>query len=87
MATFGRYLANLRKSLKLSLQDVASRAAISKAHLWEMENGGSINPGIATICALGVALDVDPKALAEAAINDHMKQIKVEVTTTKRVKR
>lgn len=87
MATFGRYIANLRESLRLSLQDVADRAAISKAHLWEMEKGTSVNPGIATVCALGVALDVDPKALADAAIRDHMKTIKVEVTTSKRVKR
>lgn len=87
MATFGKHISARRKALRLSLQDVADRAAISKAHLWSLEQGGSDNPGIATICSLAVALDVAPGTLAEVAIHDHMKNLKVEVTTTKRVKR
>lgn len=54
-------MADLRKRRKLSLQDVADRAGVSKAHIWEIEAGRSRNPTIATAAgiasALGVSLD------------------------------
>ena len=87
MATFGKHITARRQALRLSLQDVADRAAISKAHLWSLEQGRSDNPSIGTVCGLAVALDVDPMTLAAASVQDHMKKIKVEVTTTKRVRR
>lgn len=54
-------LRALREERGLSLQDVASRAGIAKSHVWEIEQGRSRNPTIATTVgiarALGVSLD------------------------------
>jgi transcriptional regulator with XRE-family HTH domain len=51
----------LREERGLSLQEVASRAGIAKSHVWEIEQGRSRNPTIATTVgiarALGVSLD------------------------------
>jgi len=54
-------IAELRAKRKLSLQEVADRAGISKAHVWDIEQGRQRNPTIATAVniasALGVSLD------------------------------
>ena len=54
-------MAETRALRKLSLREVADRAGISKSHIWELEQGRSPNPTIATavaLCrALGVSLD------------------------------
>ena len=54
-------VSDLRKQRGLSLQEVADRAGITKSHVWEIEQGRSRNPTIATAVgvasALGVSLD------------------------------
>lgn len=59
--TIAAKLGETRKQRRLSLQDVADRARLSKSHIWEIEQGRSINPtisaAIAIASALGVSLD------------------------------
>lgn len=47
--------------VRSSLQEVASRAGITKSHVWELEQGRAKNPTIETAVnvatALGVSLD------------------------------
>lgn len=54
-------MRELRDARGLSLQDVADRAGIAKSHVWQIEQGKSANPTIATTVgiarALGVSLD------------------------------
>lgn len=54
-------MASLRRERRLSLQEVADRSGLAKSHIWEIEQGRSRNPTIATAVniasALGVSLD------------------------------
>lgn len=78
--TLGAKIKALRKARDMSLQDVATRAAMSKAHVWEIERGG-VNPTIGTLCGIAVALDADAAELAALAAKDHMKTLKIDVRT------
>jgi transcriptional regulator with XRE-family HTH domain len=71
MSCLGEILKCLRKKQELSLQDVATAADISKAHVWDLERGVSVNPTIETLCKLGHALKTDVTLLCSAAIADH----------------
>ena len=53
---FGKRAHHLRKSRKLTLQDVADRAGLAKSYVWEVEQGKNTNPSLATIIALARAL-------------------------------
>lgn len=57
----GERITALRAQRKLSLQEVADRAGISKSHVWDLEQGNARNPTIDTAVriasALGVSLD------------------------------
>jgi transcriptional regulator with XRE-family HTH domain len=57
-ATISRRVAEIRRARRLSLQDVADGAGISKAHVWEIESGRAKNPTIETVVALATALGV-----------------------------
>ena len=46
---FARKLHELRVAKRLSLQDVADRLELSKAHVWNLEKGISGNPSIETV--------------------------------------
>lgn len=81
MGKLGTKLKKLREGRNMSLQDVATCAALSKAHVWEIETGGSINPTIETICCLAIALHADADELAALATEDCMKTIKIEPQT------
>ena len=59
-----------RARLKLSLQEVADRAGITKSHMWELEQGRSVNPTVRTVHGLARALGVPFVAMAAGAIND-----------------
>lgn len=52
----------------MSLQDVATAAKLSKAHVWDLEQGRSDNPSVSVLCALAQALDAPPTHLFSAAI-------------------
>ena len=53
----------LRQEQGLSLQELADRAGISKTHVWDIENGNSANPTIATLLALSVGFGCQPSLL------------------------
>ncbi|GJD55207.1 helix-turn-helix domain-containing protein [Methylobacterium dankookense] len=59
--TIATRMRKLRQDRGLSLQALADRAGIAKSHAWEIEQGRSRNPTIATAVgiarALGVSLD------------------------------
>lgn len=61
VASIASRMREIREARGLSLQDVATRAGIAKSHVWEIEQGRSANPTIATTVgiarALGVSLD------------------------------
>ena len=63
-------IASERKRLDLSLQQVADRAGITKSHMWELEQGRSVNPTIATVNCLAKALGIPFVELAAGALND-----------------
>jgi transcriptional regulator with XRE-family HTH domain len=65
-----RLIIETRHDLSLSLQDVADRACITKSHLWNLEQGRSVNPTIKTIRALADALSLPFSTVAQGAIND-----------------
>ena len=44
--SFAKRLADLRLSNRLSLQQVADRVGISKAHVWNLEKGQADNPSM-----------------------------------------
>jgi DNA-binding XRE family transcriptional regulator len=71
----GRYsmkniIANERAALGLSLQEVADRAGITKSHMWELEQGRSVNPTVWTVYGLSRALGVPFSKMAAGALND-----------------
>ncbi len=83
MSALGNAIKILRANARLSLQDVADRAALSKAHIWEIETGNTTNVTIRSICCIAVALDIEADQLAAAAITDVLKTIRVETSQHK----
>lgn len=65
-----KMIADERSRLKLSLQDVADRAGITKSHMWEIENGRSVNPTVRTVHGLAKALGIPFVSMAAGAMND-----------------
>lgn len=58
----GERIFSLRQKTGESLQDVADKVGVSKAHVWELEKGRSKNPSFELVRKLashfGVSLDV-----------------------------
>lgn len=50
--SFARRLHELRIANRLSLQDVADKVGISKAHVWNLEKGISENPSMELVVKL-----------------------------------
>ena len=46
---FGARIAELRRSRKESLQDVADAVGVTKTHIWELERGRTSNPSLTVI--------------------------------------
>lgn len=63
-------ISSERERLNLSLQTVADRAGITKSHMWELEQGRSINPTVRTVHGLAQALGIPFISLAAGALND-----------------
>lgn len=59
-----------REKQSLSLQEVADRAGITKSHMWEIEQGRSVNPTVRTVYGLSKALGVPFVNMAAGALND-----------------
>lgn len=62
-ALFGERLKGMRAFHRISLQKLADKAGMSKAHVWELESGYSRNPSVTSVWALAAALDVSPAYL------------------------
>jgi transcriptional regulator with XRE-family HTH domain len=60
-ATIATRCIKLRVERKLSLQEIADRAGLSKSHVWDLEQGRSRNPTVDTAVrlarAFGVSID------------------------------
>lgn len=60
--TIGERLFSLRQKTGESLQEVADKVGVSKAHVWELEKGRSSNPSFELVRKLaahyGVSIDV-----------------------------
>lgn len=67
--TLGEEVRIAREAARMSLQEVATAAGLSKSHVWEIEKGRSKNPTIALVLALSKALGVPFLRLAQAAQN------------------
>lgn len=63
-ATIARRMRDLREARGLSLQAVADRAGVAKAHIWNMERGEARNPTISTAVGIATALGVSLDYLA-----------------------
>ena len=60
----GERIHQHRTSMRLSLDELAKRAGITKSHLWEMEQGRAVNPTIGTVSAVASALGLHFNDLA-----------------------
>lgn len=49
-------VCELRRSRKLTLQQVADRSGLAKSYVWEIENGDNTNPSIVSLSKLCVGL-------------------------------
>src|ERR1700730_802403 len=56
--SLGARLKELRIKKKQSLQDVADAVGASKAHIWELERGGTKNPSMDLLTKLAKFFDV-----------------------------
>lgn len=59
----GDRVHSIRKSRKMSLQDVATEANMSKTHIWDIEKGNSPNMTVRTLVKLSIALKTTPSDL------------------------
>ncbi len=70
----GERLFSLRQKTNESLQDVADKVGVSKAHVWELEKGRSKNPSFELVRKLaahfGVSVDVLTGDVNEPATTD-----------------
>lgn len=57
------FIRQRRKELGLSLDDVAKRMGGSKAHIWQLETGGSKNPSLWMVLGICEALHCSLNAL------------------------
>lgn len=62
-SSLGQRIAEFRAARRLSLQEVADAAGLSKAHVWELEQGRARNPTVGAVWKLSRALAVSPAAL------------------------
>ncbi len=61
------FIQKRRAELGLSLNEVAMRGDLTKAHVHALETGRADNPLVATICALAPALQVTAVELFKVA--------------------
>jgi transcriptional regulator with XRE-family HTH domain len=61
--TVGARLQWLRSRAGISLSEAGRQAKITKAHLWELEDGRATNPGLKTMLALCRVYDISIQKL------------------------
>lgn len=59
----GTRIKLLREMRDMSLQAVADAAGLTKSHVWELEQGRSVNPTVNAVWGLSAALCVSPAML------------------------
>lgn len=62
-AALGTRLKLLREMRGMSLQEVGDAAGLTKSHVWELEQGRSVNPTVNAVWGLSAALCVSPAML------------------------
>lgn len=67
MTLFAQYIKEAREEQGLSLTETANLIGCTKSHLWDMEQGRSINPTVKTLAGIAVALDLNFGQLALVA--------------------
>lgn len=77
----GVCIRQLREQRGISLQDVATRASLSKAHVWNLEQGTVVNPTIQSLVSIAVAMGVDASVLTDPATWDCLKRMKIETVS------
>lgn len=70
MSHFGDRIKAEREEQGLSQNYVAKTAAVSRTHVWMMEQGTSANPTIETIYGISLALGIPAIKLAKLALDD-----------------
>lgn len=65
MPTLGEKLRDLRKALRLTLDEAAAKADVSKSYLWELENKPTAQPTVAKLAAIAAAYGTTVPALLE----------------------
>jgi transcriptional regulator with XRE-family HTH domain len=69
----GTRMKLLRELRDMSLQQVADASGLTKSHVWELEQGRSVNPSVNAVWGLAAALCVSPSQLL--GINDKVPPI------------
>lgn len=69
VAFSGRIKA-LRIARDMTLQDVAEAAGLTKSHIWEIEQGRSVNPTVNAVWGIARALSVSPGELLGMSTSD-----------------
>lgn len=64
----GELIKARREQAGLSLQDVGDAVGVSKAHIWEIEQGRTINIGLLLAIRLSLALGIPVNSLAASAL-------------------
>lgn len=64
----GELIAQERRAAKLSLDDVAERAGLTKSHIWELEKERSVNPTVAACHGVATALGLSFEVVCDAAL-------------------
>lgn len=72
-AALGARIKLLRDMRGMSLQAVADAASLTKSHVWDLEQGRSVNPTVNAIWGLSAALCVSPAMLL--GLDDRMPPI------------
>lgn len=62
-AALGTRIKLLRDLREMTLQEVADASGLTKSHVWEMEQGKSVNPTVNAVWGLSAALSVPPSTL------------------------
>lgn len=65
--SFALMIKDTREHQGHSLSEAAELIGCSKAHLWDMERGRSVNPTIQILAGIACAYDIDLGDLAHAA--------------------
>lgn len=66
----GELIKTRREAQEYSLQDVADSCGISKAHLWDLEQGNSLNPSLGLAIRLGMALNIPISCIAASTLEE-----------------